>query len=231
VDNTIRRGGEDIMNQSNSTKCRFCHFFNEQPSDSIDSPWLRDDDYCAIVSKGALVPGWSLVCPLEHGHSLAANYQRADFWSFASRAASLVAERYGDVAVFEHGAGYAGSPTGCGTDHSHLHLVPLNFNLATEAMRFDASLKWSRCRAAEIAARTQGREYLFVSDRMDGAETEGLVCLLDKPVSQFFRRVIASRIGLREFYDYKTHPMLDIAASSAHDLRSDAIAGDRVDVR
>lgn len=35
--------------------------------------------------------------------------------------------------------------------------------------------------------------------------------MLERPISQYFRKVIATRIGLREFYDYKTHPMLEIA--------------------
>jgi hypothetical protein len=184
-----------------------------------------------MISKGALVPGWTLICPSTHGFSLAAHYQRREFWSFASNAEAVVRARYGDVRVFEHGAGYAGSPTGCGTDHAHLHLVPLAFDLATEAMRFDSTLAWQACRAADIAHRVAGREYLFVSDRFEGAETAGLLCLLDTPTSQFFRRVVALRLGLREFYDYRRHPMLDIARSSANELRSDVLAGAQVVAR
>ena len=215
------------MDQSISMKCRFCGFFAEQASEleSVDSPWLKGDAYCAMASKGAMVPGWSLVCPLEHGYSLSEHYKHAEFWAFAERAASLVGNRYGNVAVFEHGAGYAGSLTGCGTDHAHMHLVPLDFSLITEALRFDSELSWSRCSVADIADRARGREYLFAADKLEGLETDGLVCVLKKPVSQFFRRVIASRIGLREFFDYKTHPMLEIASSTACTLRADAIAG------
>ncbi len=221
------------MDQSISMKCRFCGFFAEQESvsESVDSPWLKGDAYCAMASKGAMVPGWSLVCPLEHGYSLSEHYKRAEFWAFAERAASLVGKRYGSVTVFEHGAGYAGSLTSCGTDHAHVHLVPLDFSLTTEALRFDSELTWNRCHVAEIADRARGREYLFAADKLEGLETSGLVCVLEKPVSQFFRRVIASRIGLREFFDYKTHPMLEIASSTARTLRADAIAGAGVGVR
>ena len=211
-----------------STDCRFCGHFVGESSDPIDSPWLRDSDYCAMISKGALVPGWSLICPLRHGFSLASHYQQCEFWSFAAEAEALIRARYGDVRVFEHGAGYSGSLTGCGTDHAHLHMVPLAFSLTTEALRYDATLKWKSCRASEIAAQAAGHEYLFVSDRFEGANTAGLLCLLEAPISQFFRRVVALRLGLRQFYDYRLHPMLEIAHRSTCDLHSDVLARGRV---
>lgn len=216
------------MNLTKETDCRFCSYFNSNSADPIDTPWLRDNDYCAMVSKGALVPGWTLICPVQHGYSLANHYQIPEFWNFSSKAEAIIRARYGNVQMFEHGAGHAGSLTGCGTDHAHLHLVPLAFSLSTEALRFDAALKWSLCKVSDIGERVEGREYLFVSDRFEGDRTKGLLCLLETPISQFFRRVVALRLGLREFYDYRRHPMLDIALSSATSLRSDALAGVRV---
>ena len=38
------------------------------------------------------------------------------------------------VTMFEHGASHTGSIMGCGVDHAHVHLVPLDFNLAEEAV-------------------------------------------------------------------------------------------------
>ena len=216
------------MTTTNIAGCRFCGYFERDSVELVDTPWLRDDHYCSIVSKGALVPGWSLICPLRHGVSLTNDYQSQAFWDFAGSAEAILRARYGDIRLFEHGAGYAGSPTGCGTDHAHLHLVPLTFSLATEALRYDAALKWSSCRAQDVKERVAGREYLFVSDKFDGSRTTGLLCLLEVPVSQFFRRVVASRLGLKEFYDYRRHPMLEIAGRTATDLRADVLTGDRV---
>jgi diadenosine tetraphosphate (Ap4A) HIT family hydrolase len=217
------------MTITSAAGCRFCGYFDHCGFELVDTPWLRDDDYCAIVSKGALVPGWSLICPLRHDFSLTNDYQSEKFWAFAGRAEAIIRARYGGLRVFEHGAGYAGSPTGCGTDHAHLHLVPLTFSLAIEALRYDAALKWSSCNAEDVKERVAGREYLFVSDRFDSDRTAGLLCLLEKPVSQFFRRIVASRLGLREFYDYRRHPMLEIAERTASDLRADVVTGKRVD--
>ena len=219
------------MDLRNATHCRFCSYFNGGSADEVDTPWLTSNDYCALVSKGALVPGWSLVCPQRHTLGLASDYCRDDFWAFSAKAEAVIRSRYGHVCVFEHGASYVGSPTGCGTDHAHMHLVPLAFSLSTEALRFDEALHWSACRARDIGQKTMGREYLFVSDQFEGDQTTGLLCLLDSPVSQFFRRVVATRLGLREFYDYRRHPMMEIVRDSAHSLRTDVLAGVRVDER
>lgn len=216
------------MELTNDTDCRFCGYFNSNSGDPVNTPWLMDDTYCAMVSKGALVPGWTLICPMQHGFSLANDYRMHEFWNFSSKAEAIIRARYGDVQVFEHGTRHAGSLTGCGTDHSHLHMVPLAFSVSTEALRYDTSLKWSSCRAADIGERATEREYLFVSDRFEGDQTSGLLCLLETPVSQFFRRVVASRLGLIEFYDYRRHPMLDIARSSATKLRLDVLEGVQV---
>jgi diadenosine tetraphosphate (Ap4A) HIT family hydrolase len=229
LDDNMRIGIGENMNFDKPSECRFCGYFGRQAVELVDTPWLKDDEYCAIVSKGALVPGWSLICPVGHDVGLTSHYCSAKFWDFASKAESVIRARYGDVRVFEHGAGYAGSPTGCGTDHAHLHLVPLQFSLATEALRSDSALKWSSCKVEDIKERVAGREYLFVSDRFDGSRTSGLLCLLGLPISQFFRRVVASRLGMKEFYDYRRHPMLEIAERTALDLRADAVAGEHVE--
>jgi len=68
---------------------------------------------------------------------------------------------------------------------------------------------------------SNGQEYLFVADHFNRDQTIGLITLLDEGTSQFFRKVIADRLGLGEFFDYRRYPMLDIAEQSAIQLRAD----------
>lgn len=213
------------MQAASVTTCRFCSFLNAAgQSDIFASQWLAASSYSALVSVGALVPGWSLVCPVRHDTNLSASghFTDRDFWSFVARAHDTIERAYGPCAVFEHGAQRSGSLTGCGTDHSHLHLVPLGFSLTEAAHAFDPLMRWQECRAADLASTVKGKEYLFVSDEFNGEETSGHVCMPEVPVSQFFRRVIAGKLGMGEFYDYKKHPMLEIAESSASKLRANA---------
>ena len=42
-------------------ECRFCTYFSRNSDDPVDAPWLSSSLYCAMVSKGAMVPGWTLL--------------------------------------------------------------------------------------------------------------------------------------------------------------------------
>jgi len=101
-------------------------------------------------------------------------------------------------------------------------MVPLGFSLSQEAIRFDPALIWKRCPISEIAINANGREYLFVADDFRGQETIGFLSVLEAPISQYFRRVIATRNGMSDFYNYRHFPMLEISESSAAQLHTDA---------
>lgn len=215
------------MNESSKSHCRFCAV-TAGGSDVFDSRWHSTAGYAALVSVGAFVPGWTLVCPVAHAPNLLDHYGQADFWRFVSATAAMVESQYGKSVVFEHGAARETSLTGCGVGHAHLHIVPLQFSLQSAAVEAsEGRLVWQRCDARDISLRAEGREYLFVADHLADKRTEGLICLLDEPTSQFFRRVIAGRLGMPDSFDYKMHPMLDIAKSSAAVLR--AVATDVVE--
>ena len=204
--------------------CRFCEIFSGgTAAQEIDQPWLASSKYVALISMGALVQGWSLISPIAHATNMSPSFDNAEFWSFALKAENILRNRYGKIYVFEHGAQFSGSQTGCGTDHAHLHMVPLDFSLSQEAVRFDSTLVWKRCPVSEIAVRARGREYLFVADDFRGQETIGFLCILEKPVSQYFRKVIASRNGMTDFYNYRHFPMLEMSAISAAQLHKDVI--------
>lgn len=216
---------ETTKHTHSTPSCRFCDIFSgTMTTQGIDQPWLSDSKYVAIVSVGALVPGWSLISPIAHATNMSPSFDDSEFWSFTSKAENILRNRYGKICVFEHGAQFSGSRTGCGTDHAHLHMVPLDFSLSQEAIRFDPALVWKRCPISEIAINTNGREYLFVSDDFRGQETIGLLCILEAPISQYFRKVIATRNGMSDFYNYRHFPMLEIAASSAAQLHMDVTA-------
>jgi diadenosine tetraphosphate (Ap4A) HIT family hydrolase len=208
-----------------ATECRFCTYMQNQSGPlEIDSPWATNKNFSAFVSVGALTQGWTLVLPQHHTLNMATEYARPDFWEFTAQVAATVAKQYGPVAVFEHGTQAATSITGCGTGHAHLHIVPLSFSLSEAVAKYDSQLSWTHCKASDIERVVDGQEYLFAADRFDSERTEGLLCILKEPTSQFFRRVIAARLGLPELYDYKRFQMLDIATISYRQLKSSVSA-------
>lgn len=206
---------------TSSVSCRFCELISsKQMQAAVDVPWLADQEYMALVSIGSLVPGWSLVCPTNHGLNLSERYRDARFWAFSTQVVNVVRGTYGDVRVFEHGTVAHDSATSCGTAHAHLHVVPLQFSLAIESMRFDLERHWQPCFASEIGDVTAGREYLFVADQFSRERTAGLLSILGQQTSQFFRRVIAARLGMSQWFDYRRYPMQEIADASVSRLRA-----------
>lgn len=213
--------------------CRFCEYLKSAgDNEPINTPWLLNNEFGALISIGALVPGWTLVCPVNHQINMSNQYEKDAFWEIASKVHEVLRQAYGEIRIFEHGAQFDQSATGCGANHAHLHFVPLDFSLATEAMAFDEALKWEPCLLSEIEIHTSGREYLFVADHFNENKTPGFLSLLNVETSQFFRKVIAHRLGKPEFYDYRKYSMLDIGGASLKHLRlivaSDVKNGTRI---
>lgn len=196
--------------------CRICALAEgSSTSNGYDQAWAEDDLYFALVSIGALVPGWSLVFPKKHSLNLSSSYGDPEFWSFVDFAHAAVENRYGSSVIFEHGCQREGSQTSCGTAHAHLHIVPLDMGLVESARNYDPSLAWVSCAAKDIHAYVDGREYLFVADRYQGKSTRGSLAILIEGRSQYFRRVIAEMIGRPGEFDYRLHPQTNIATQSA----------------
>lgn len=202
------------------TGCRFCQIANGHFGFEIDRPYLESEKFIALPTIGALVEGWSLVVPKQHAFSMRSHFGDRDFELFTSEVMTVLTERYGKVVAFEHGANQAGSSTGCGTDHAHLHLVPLKQTLLQDML--SSGLTWQDMKAQEVERAAAGREYLFYSDMVQNSwvNPESKVHVLKKPVSQFFRKLIASREGLSDYYDYNKFPRLETAAKTQKAVRS-----------
>ena len=196
-----------------SANCRFCDIVDgKYRYREIDEPFAGNNEFIAVASIGALVEGWSLIIPKVHQFSMRNIYRNPTFANFAGPVISSLTFQYGSLIAFEHGANKEGSITACGTDHAHLHLVPLGESLHAELK--SSGLLWTKCYASEITLRAGGSEYLFYCELDDYEvwhDPMGYLHILEHPISQFFRHQIASRIGKNETADYRRFPYLDTA--------------------
>lgn len=188
----------------------------------VDRAWLRSEDVQAFVSVGAMVHGWSLIVPRTHVLNLSDCYRSARFWDFVAEAHQVVSQTYGDATIFEHGCQDENSVTSCSTVHAHLHVVPLPFDLIRAAKAFAPGLGWKPCEAADVKDLVGDREYLFVSNTFCGYGTGGWIALLDRGESQFFRRVIASKLDRPHEFDYRRFPQHVVADASVAALKTAA---------
>ncbi len=191
--------------------CRFCDIVSGRYHyTGVDEPFASNDEFVAVASIGALVEGWSLIIPKAHQLSMRNIYTTAVFADFLNAVVPPLFDRYGPLIAFEHGANKVGSTTGCGTDHAHLHLVPFGESLLPDLRR--SGLQWTQGHSSEIASKSGAREYLFYTE-LNGKKVWrdplGYLHVLEVPLSQFFRRLMAKRSGKEALADYRRFPHLD----------------------
>jgi diadenosine tetraphosphate (Ap4A) HIT family hydrolase len=207
---------------NSKVNCRFCEIVNGKYSFvGIDEPIWSNNEFVAVASIGAFIDGWTLIIPKEHQFSMKNLYEDQCFTDISKIVVSHLCTHYGPLIAFEHGANKCGSQTGCGIDHAHLHIVPLNKPLLPDIK--DSQLKWIPCRASEILERSANNEYLFyaeIGNKDDWQNFLGYLHILETPISQFFRRLIAKQTGYADQCDYKRFPHIDTALKTHRILAS-----------
>lgn len=186
--------------------CRFCDIakLKDNEHKPENSVFAQTDKYFAISSIGALVEGWTLVVPKEHCCSMKEIYKDVDFEEFVNSVIAALTDSYGPIIAFEHGPNRQGSETSCGTDHAHIHLVPFH-SLSKKLDKMN--LLWMPCYSSEVSNIVQDNEYLFYVDVETAlGSTQGRIHILEHPISQFFRKVIADDLGVGDKYNYKINP-------------------------
>lgn len=192
--------------------CKFCSVFHLAAT-PCDRPVLRTPNFVVAPTVGALVPGWMLI--VSNKHYIAAGALEIpmleELRETIRTVAAAMQRDHRTAAVFEHGPVCENSAVGCGIDHCHVHVVPVEFDLFSEAasLSAEAGIQWET--AADLTVTNTyhraGRPYLYLEQ--NGVRRIGSSRSLP---SQFFRRVIASRQGRPQEFDWKAHDVV----SSAH---------------
>src|SRR5271170_4110402 len=195
--------------------CEFC-------SPSLRSEWFNrpvavDEDHAiAVPSLGSFIPGYLLVLPLAHVTAscrIPAN-DKVRFASFVHKLASQLTSLYEtQVTIFEHGACLSNSrPQSACVDHAHVHLVPGNYDLSAEA----PSQVYKHDSFAEFLEMKQSDSYLMLQD-----PAGPILSFDDKPTSQFFRRIVARRLGIPDYWDYAMFPFAENVRRTYRDFGID----------
>jgi len=177
--------------------CNFCDLQQRERA------LIATDAGVVVPSVGALVPGWVLVVPRTHAYSTAEfdGEDRASFQALVERAKDVVASQWGPSVVFEHGSAGAGRLAGCGVDHAHVHVVPIDLDLRESIFLLGDPfnrLEWEA--RSEPSGDDRRTDYIWLHDL-----TGGWIARADVLPSQVVRRAIAKVIGV-EIWDWKADP-------------------------
>lgn len=130
--------------------CRFCGLIDSIEHDDVathDTPLYADNDFVVVPSLGAVGVGHVLVVSREHVLCVGAadDVLRARLETLLDSLGRAMESRFGAVATFEHGPSSAGSAAGCGIDHLHVHLAPVDaqLDLAGAVATLEPGLDWT----------------------------------------------------------------------------------------
>jgi ATP adenylyltransferase len=182
--------------------CCLCNIaLGQRKYGDIDAPFLESDNFMAIASIGSFIAGWTLIVPKSHSLSCSSFFEDQEFLEFSIKTKKHVESIFGNVVMFEHGAGKAGSLIGCGVDHAHLHIVPHPASLE-ENLKQD-SLDWQSCSGSELQRLSPQSDYLFYVKSITESQIQGIYSRPKKPESQYFRKKLGGLMGFSETSDYK----------------------------
>lgn len=196
--------------------CRFCVTISggHRHSDVWNVRLVETDNFVVLPSKGSLVPGWAMVIPRKHclSFSSLATQEVDELTALLDHLDQAIRKTFASPTLFEHGAVCRNSGFGCGIDHAHLHVVPLPFDLLV-ASRNRLDNPWVRAKAPWL----EPAQTPYLTIRRPG-DAHWMRASPKAIQSQFFRRVIAEKLGSTEFH-YDRVPATENAVATLKALQ------------
>lgn len=183
--------------------CRYCTSFLGLRSEDQEAIWntriMESEHFVVVPTLGMLVPGWLLIVTKAHYLNMAvlpsAYYSELEDVKIVVR--HELSSKFGPTVFFEHGPACPGKPVGCGIDHAHWHAVPLSFDLLPDLEVYFPHIRIHSALELRMIF-NHHTSYLFYENQ--GGEAYAFPAS-DVP-SQFFRRLVAQKIGESACWDW-----------------------------
>lgn len=190
--------------------CRVCSNIIRDRNRSAEAIWDKKlhetESFVSVPSVGALVEGYVLTIP--KAHKICSGALNSDslsrFWSFTQQVKRAIEDEFGQSILFEHGPCREETVVGCGVDHAHIHIVPIDGPIREIAADLNPTpISWESIDSIHALEEIYqgGNEYLLYADG-DGSLTVGCA---EEIRSQLFRRAIADVTGKQEKFDWNDH--------------------------
>lgn len=188
-------------------QCKYCNVITKGSTEIFNTIIEETKNFIIVPSLGSLVEGWLLIIPKKHvlNSTLLDSNERIELNDLITKYSDTSANLFEkNVAVFEHGAIFQDSIIGCGIDHAHVHIVPVDFDMESEVKNLENTFM-------ELSDNINIIDFYNSYSKQD-KKPYWIFSVNNGPVkftnemqhtSQFFRKVIAAAINSPESYDYK----------------------------
>lgn len=163
--------------------------------------------FVVTPTVGALVEGWILIISKRHVPAMGAlpEEELYELNELVPRIKWIMQSIYGSVAIFEHGPACEGTTFGCGVDHAHFHVIPLQVALTPLIEeKLESPIIWENVTDIRDLSKIHLKKlsYLYI---LENDQSQGSIARLNNLPSQFTRRLIADFLGIPNLYDYRRY--------------------------
>jgi hypothetical protein len=136
---------------------------------------------------------------------------------------TFLQDTYGAVSAFEHGPGQKERKVGCGVDHAHLHLLPVDFDLSVAVSPYlPVGARWSSTNLAECRGAVQdGEDYIYLEQPIGNVR----IVRHQNLGSQLFRRAIAAQLGAPDRFNWRDNPQMENVRQTIQSFRAGSSRG------
>ncbi len=160
-----------------------------------------------IPGLGASTPGYVMLVSKSHVRSLVTltHLELETIEKELGETIEFLEGYSNDWLVFEHGANNPEFKSGNTIDHLHIHLVPLDFDITSQAANLLGKdpVRLDSLKDLRSAAGKNGQSYVYIKD----ANGESHAIFTEKCPSQFLRKITAQHMDLEESWNWKLSPM------------------------
>ena len=216
-------------------KCSFCsEIQNEEENNlflSIIKPSINiktriiieTGNWVVMPTIGALVPGYMLIVSKKHYTSVGHcphSYLR-EFNDLLKSLEVVIAEKYNmPIVAFEHGSYSSTNRGGCCVEHAHVHVVPFCGDLMEGAVDKDVFMIKPISCLNELQDQIKNcNSYLFYQDN---SGSKYIICG-EYIQSQFFRQIIAQKLGLQKYWDWRNNFGLENIEKTYEQIKSNEL--------
>jgi ATP adenylyltransferase len=189
-----------LVNLNNT--CRFCAMGVHPSQLSCDELLMEEGLVRVVPSKGSIVWPWLLLIPDSHVPSAAllSFGEKESVTKLVEdiRQRALADGKY--LTIFENGSPTFGARISCGIDHTHIHMVLLDFDLI-EILQKELPVLALSPPPWSIYSDVQVKPYIYVSDG-----NRSIYFDASNTPSQFVRSIIAKLVGRANEFDYDAFP-------------------------
>lgn len=169
--------------------------------------------YYVVPSVGSFVKGYLLIISKEHQYNMGTYDKLDELNELIMTCKKTILTLYNSKSiVFEHGSTQNSETSGASICHAHMHVVPTAYDLEREIQK---TANLIPLESIFDLTDYSANSYVFYQNTY----SENYMVDIQNPPSQYLRQILAKKLGLSEFWNWRRYPFYDNIVKCINDYR------------